>query len=59
MSIEQLNKSIDEINGIAVAHGWYEKKLSDNHYFMMMITEIAEAIQADKVESKIQLIKRI
>lgn len=55
MSIEQLNKSIDEINGIAVAHGWYEKKLSDNHYFMMMITEIAEAIQADRRNGNAQM----
>lgn len=55
MSIEQLNKSIDEINSIAVAHGWYEINLSDNHYFMMMITEIAEAIQADRRNSRAQM----
>ena len=55
MSIEQLNKSIGEINSIAVAHGWYDKKLSDNHYFMMMITEISEAIQADRTNNKAQM----
>lgn len=55
MSIEQLNKSIDAISNIAAAHGWYDKKLSDNHYFMMMITEIAEAIQADRRNNKAQM----
>lgn len=48
MGIDQLNKYITECDIIATQHGWYEKDLSDNHYLMMIITEISEAIQADR-----------
>lgn len=55
MSIDQINNYIDEINSIAVSHGWYEDRLSDSHYYMMIITEICEAIQADRRNSLAQM----
>lgn len=43
-----LNKLRDEAFEIAKAHGWHDEKLSDETYLMLIITEIAEAVQADR-----------
>ena len=32
----------------AKAHGWHDEKLPDETYLMLIITEIAEAVQADR-----------
>lgn len=32
----------------AKAHGWHDEELSDETYLMLIITEIAEALQADR-----------
>lgn len=32
----------------AKEHGWHDKELSDETYLMLIITEIAEAVQADR-----------
>lgn len=42
-----LNELKDRAYKIAKAHGWHDKKLSDETYLMLIITEIAEAVQAD------------
>ena len=42
-----LNKLRDEAYSIAKANGWHEQEHSDEHWLMLIITEIAEAVQAD------------
>ena len=43
-----LNELRDEAYSIAKANGWHEQEYSDEHWFMLIITEIAEAVQADR-----------
>lgn len=32
----------------AVRHGWWENRLSDDHYLTLVISELAEAVEADR-----------
>lgn len=50
--LEELNKLIPEVKGVAEEHGWNDASLSDEHYLMMVITEICEAIQADRTNNR-------
>ena len=43
-----LNELRDESYSIAKANGWHEEEHSDEHWLMLVITEIAEAVQADR-----------
>ena len=43
-----LNELRDEAYSIAKANGWHEEEHSDEHCLMLVITEIAEAVQADR-----------
>lgn len=43
-----LNKLSQEAFETTKAHGWHDKELSDETYLMLIITEIAEAVQADR-----------
>ena len=43
-----LNKLRDEAYSIAKANGWHNEEHSDSHWLMLIITEIAEAVQADR-----------
>ena len=43
-----LNELRDEAYSIAKANGWHEEEHSDNHWLMLVITQIAEAVQADR-----------
>lgn len=43
-----LNELRDEAYSIAKANGWHEEEHSDSHSLMLIITEIAEAVQADR-----------
>lgn len=43
-----LNKLRDEAYQIAKEHGWHDKEYSDSHRLMLLITEIAEAVQAHR-----------
>ena len=43
-----LNELKDRAYKTAKAHGWHDKELSDETYLMLIITEIAEAVQADR-----------
>lgn len=51
----KLNAMIPTVKGIADKQGLNDSELSDNHYFMMVITEICEAIQADRSGNKAML----
>lgn len=43
-----INKLKEEAYQTAVDHGWYEQKRSVTHHIMMVITELGEAINADR-----------
>ena len=43
-----LNNLRDEAYSIAKANGWHEEEHSDEHWLMLIITEIVEAVQADR-----------
>lgn len=42
------NELRDRAYKTSVAHGWYKENLSDEHYLMLVITEVSEAVQADR-----------
>lgn len=49
----ELNKELLKVwsetaHAIATAHGWHEEKKSDAHWLCMVMTEIAEAVEADR-----------
>lgn len=43
-----INELRNEAYSIAKANGWHEQEHSDEHWLMLIITEIAEAVQADR-----------
>ena len=43
-----LNKLRDKAYQCAVAHGWHEENLSDEHFLCMVISELMEAVEADR-----------
>ena len=43
-----LNKLRDEAHSNAVAKGFWDEQLSDEHYLMLVITELSEAVEADR-----------
>lgn len=45
---EKLTKWSKEIYDNAVAHGWHEEKHSPEHYLGLIMTEVAEAVEADR-----------
>lgn len=46
-----LNKLRDEAYAIAKMNGWHNEEHSDSHCLMLVITEIAEAVNADRNNS--------
>lgn len=48
----KLNNLRDEAYAIAQKHGWHEEAHSDEHWLMLVITEIAEAVQADRKDRR-------
>lgn len=48
MNTEKLTKWSKEIYETAVAHGWHEEKHSPEHYLGLVMTEVAEAVEADR-----------
>ena len=52
-----LNELRDEAYSIAKANGWHEEEHSDSHWLMLIITEIAEAVQADRKDKHADIAK--
>ena len=48
MDTEKLTKWSKEIYENAVVHGWHEEKHSPEHYLGLIMTEVAEAVEADR-----------
>ena len=49
---EKLTKWSKEIYENAVAHGWHEEKHSPEHYLGLIMTEVAEAVEADRKDRR-------
>lgn len=45
---EKLTKWSKEIYDIATSHGWHEEQHSPEHYLGLVMTEVAEAVEADR-----------
>ncbi len=45
---QQLNALRDECYKIACEHGWHDEKLSERHCLCLVITELSEAVEADR-----------
>lgn len=43
-----LNKLRDKAYKCAVAHGWHEEKKSNRHWLCLVISELMEAVEADR-----------
>lgn len=43
-----LNKLRDKAYQCAVGHGWHEENLSDEHFLCLVISELMEAVEADR-----------
>ena len=48
MDVDKLNGYMQEIWANASAHGWHDKPLSMEHYMGLIMTEMAEAVEADR-----------
>ncbi len=48
----KLNELRDEAYRIACDHGWHDKEYPDEHWIMLVISELSEAIQADRSEKR-------
>ena len=44
----KLNEWAKSVHKNATAHGWHEEKKSDAHWLCMIMTEVAEAVEADR-----------
>ena len=52
-----LNELRDEAYSIAKANGWHEEEYSDSHFLMLIITEIAEAVNSDRNNKRADIAK--
>lgn len=50
IGLKKLNELKDRAYKNAVAHGWHEKDLSDEHFLCLVISELMEAVEADRKE---------
>ena len=46
--MKDLNKLRDKAYHCAVAHGWHEEDLSNEHFLCLVISELMEAVEADR-----------
>lgn len=42
------NELTKKAHNMAVSHGWWDEKKSNEHYLMLVITEISELVEADR-----------
>lgn len=47
-----LNNLRDSAYKNAVAHGWHEENLSNEHFLCLVISELMEAVQADRKKKR-------
>lgn len=44
-----LNELRDKAYQCAVVHGWHEENLSDEHFLCLVVSELMEAVEADRI----------
>lgn len=47
---EELNALRDECYKIACDHGWHDEEHSERHFLCLVITELSEAVEADRID---------
>lgn len=52
-----LNTLRDEAFKIACEHGFHDTELSNEHYLMLVITELSEAVEADRKDRHADIAK--
>lgn len=52
-----LNELRDKAYQCAVVHGWHEENLSDEHFLCLVISELMEAVEADRKGIKSQAVR--
>ncbi|MCJ2381769.1 hypothetical protein MUN53_14345 [Parabacteroides sp. AGMB00274] len=57
MSSVNLNELRDKTFQCSVVHGWHEKNLSDEHFLCLVISELMEAVEADRKGKRAQVEK--
>lgn len=55
--MKDLNELRDKAYQCAVEHGWHEEKLSNEHCLCLVISELMEAVEADRKGKRAQLEK--
>lgn len=55
MNIDKLNQWAKEIHDNATAHGWHEEKHSPEHFLSLIMCEVAEAIEADRKDRRVNV----
>ena len=53
--MKDLNELRDKAYQCAVAHGWHEENLSDEHFLCLVISELMEAVEADRKGKRAQV----
>ena len=48
--MKDLNELRDKAYKCAVTHGWHEENLSDEHFLCLVISDLMEAVEADRSE---------
>jgi hypothetical protein len=51
------NELRDEIHAISVEHGWHETKQPSSHWLCLVISELMEAVEADRKGIKSQIVR--
>ena len=52
-----LDKLRDETYQNAVEHGWHDEDLSDEHFLCLVISELMEAVQAERKGKRSDVVK--
>ena len=55
--IEELNQLKEDVFANAVRHGWHEDDKPEEHFMCMVISELCEAVQADRIGRRGDLCK--
>lgn len=55
--MKDLNELRDKAYQCAVEHGWHEEKLSNDHFLCLVISELMEAVEADRKGKRAQVEK--
>lgn len=57
MTMKNLNELRDRAYRNAVAHGWHEEDKSNQHWLCLVISELMEAVEADRTGVKAQAVR--